>query len=250
VRAVQSGPLSGLAGQVVLLGALSRTVGLGATGWVVGLACALVTTIALARGLAGAGAARMGPADRVTLVRATLVGAVAALTADSFGGPTAVTAVVSLSVVALVLDAVDGWVARRTGTATPLGARFDMEVDAFLILTLSVYVAPSTGWWVLVIGTARYAFVAARWLLPWMRGSVPPLYWRKVVAAVQGIVLTIAAAGVLPGPLTDTALVVALAMLADSFGREVWWLWCHRGDEPTRILVVAGRPEPNAVVEP
>jgi GNAT superfamily N-acetyltransferase len=36
-------------------------------------------------------------------------------------------------------------VARRTGTATALGARLDGEVDAFLILALSVYVAPAAG---------------------------------------------------------------------------------------------------------
>ncbi|GAA4940924.1 hypothetical protein GCM10023238_03240 [Streptomyces heliomycini] len=46
-----------------------------------------------------------------------------------------------LTAVALILDGVDGKVARRTGTSTPLGARFDMEVDAFLILVLSVYVS-------------------------------------------------------------------------------------------------------------
>ena len=95
---------------------------------------------------------------------------------------------VTLAVVALALDAVDGWVARRTGTASPLGARFDGEVDAFLILVLSVYVARSAGAWVLAIGAARYAFLAAGWLLPWMREPLPPRYWRKVVAATQGIV--------------------------------------------------------------
>ena len=43
--------------------------------------------------------------------------------------------------VALALDGVDGQVARRTGTVSALGARFDMEVDAFLVLVLSVHVA-------------------------------------------------------------------------------------------------------------
>ena len=36
-----------------------------------------------------------------------------------------------------LLDLVDGWVARRTGTASPFGARFDLETDAALILVLS-----------------------------------------------------------------------------------------------------------------
>ena len=118
------------------------------------------------------------------------------------------------------------------GTATALGAQFDGEVDAFLILVLSVYVARSTGAWVLAIGAARYAFLAAGWLLPWMREPLPPRYWRKVVAATQGIVLTIAAADVLPLALTQIALAVALALLAESFGRDVWWLWSRRHAAP------------------
>ena len=50
----------------------------------------------------------------------------------------------TLAAVALALDPADGWLARRTGTASALGARFDGEVDAFLILALSVYVAPGS----------------------------------------------------------------------------------------------------------
>ena len=63
---------------------------------------------------------------------------------------------ITLAGVALVLDAVDGNVARRTATASAFGARFDMEVDAFIILTLSVFVAPAYGAWVLTIGAMRY----------------------------------------------------------------------------------------------
>ena len=136
----------------------------------------------------------MTPASRVTLVRAALAAGVAALAV--FSGNAAL--IVALATVALALDLVDGWVARRTGTATPFGARFDGEVDAFLILALSVYVAPEYGWWVLAIGAARYVFLAGEWLLPWMRAPLPRRRWRVVVAATQGVVLTIAAAGILP----------------------------------------------------
>ena len=129
---------------------------------------------------------------------------------------------------ALVLDLVDGKVARRTATASALGARFDMEIDAFLILVLSVYVAPSLGAWVLAIGLMRYAYLAATWALGWLRGPLPPRYWRKVVAAVQGIVLTVASAGVLPPALMVAAVALALALLIESFGRDVWWRWQHR----------------------
>ena len=233
MRVAQNAPLTGLIAQVLLIAALAVAVGLGGTGlspagWVVGVACGVITNAALAGGLTHYRASRLSPADWVTLARATLAVGVAALVADAFGQRPPVTLLVSLAAVALALDAVDGWVARRTRTTGILGARFDGEVDAFLILVLSVYVARSVGAWVLAIGAARYLFLAAGWPLPWMRAPLPPRYWRKVVAATQGVVLTIVVAGVLPQALASGALIVALVLLAESFGRDVWWLRSHR----------------------
>ena len=178
---------------------------------------------------------RLGPASRVTLARAMLAAGVAVLAVDSFTHDTPVALLVALAAVALALDAVDGPVARRTGTATAMGARFDGEVDAFLIASLSVYVAPEYGAWVLAIGAARYVFMAGEWLLPWMRAPLPSRRWRRVVAAIQGIVLTVAAAGILPRTLMQALLAAALVLLAASMGECAWWLWRRRGPEPTRI---------------
>jgi len=239
VRAIRNGPVTGLTAQVLLLAALAGTVGLNDAGWVVGLTCGVVTNALLARGLARHHTDRLGPADRVTLARVTLAGGVAALTADSFGRPAPVRTLLALTAVALVLDAVDGWVARRTATESALGAIFDGEADAFLMLVLSVYVARSAGAWVLAIGTARYAFLVAGWLLPWMSRTLPPRYWRKVVAGTAGVALTLAVPDVLPRLLTNTLLAVSLALLAESFGRDVWWLWRRRHVGPSRVMVPA-----------
>jgi phosphatidylglycerophosphate synthase len=222
VPAVRAGPVIGLAAQLGVLAMLTEMVGLGVGGWLAGVGYGIVTYAALASAL---GNDPLGPADRVTLSRATLVGGVAALTVESVSRPAPVAALVALASVALALDAVDGKVARRTGTVSALGARFDMEVDAFLLLVLSWYAARSVGGWVLAIGAMRYAFVAAGWILPWMRGPLPPRLWRKVVAATQGVVLVIVAAGVLPGRLPSLALAGSLALLVESFGRDVGWLW-------------------------
>jgi hypothetical protein len=72
VRAVHIGPVTGLIAQLMLLAALAGTVGLSGAGWVVGIACGVITNALLARGLARFGADRLGPADQVTLIRATL----------------------------------------------------------------------------------------------------------------------------------------------------------------------------------
>ncbi len=228
IRAVQGGPLAGLIAQVLVLAVLGGTVGLSVTGWAIGLICGVIMNAALARGLSRHGSNRLRAADWLTLARASLVVGVAGLVADSFAHRAPVTLLVSISALALALDFVDGWVARLTRTTATLGAWFDGEVDAFLILVLSVYVARSAGVWVLAIGAARYAFLAAGWPLPWMRARLPPRYWRRVVAATQGIVLTTATAAVLPLRVNQAILVGALLLLAESFGRDVWWLWTHR----------------------
>lgn len=239
---VQTGPLIGFAGLLLLLGGLEVTAGLGA-GWFVGVGCGAVVTLVLGAALAqprreGRG---LGPAGRITLVRAELVCAVAALAVGASAvDASAVATLVALATVALVLDGVDGQVARRTGTVSELGARFDMEVDALLILVLSAYVAPAAGWWVLLIGAARYAFVAAGRLLPWLRGTLPPRPWCKVVAVVQGVVLIVVATRLLPLVWERAGLVAALSLLTESFGREVRDLWRARAQPAERDAARAG----------
>ena len=213
---------------VALLAALGTTAGLGPPAWGVGLACGALLSVAVARGVVAAGARTLGPADLVTLSRAALACTIAAVVAAASPEDRLRAVVVTLAVLALVLDAADGQVARRTGTASAFGARFDGEADAFLIMVLSVYVAPEVGWWVLAIGAARYVFGAAGWGLPWLRHPLPFRYWRKVVGAVQGIALTWAAAGVGPPGTVAAGLAVALVLLSESFGRDVLWLWVHR----------------------
>jgi phosphatidylglycerophosphate synthase len=221
---------------VLLLALLTTATGLGPAGWLTGLAFALATWAVLTRALSRSWVRSFGPANRVTLARATLVGGVTALVADSFESPPPVTVLVALTTVALILDAVDGQVARRTGTASPLGARFDMEVDAFLILVLSIYVATSLGVWVLLIGTMRYAFVAAARVMPWLNGPLPPSTARKTVAALQGIVLLVVGAGIIPDVLAFTAALLALALLTWSFARDVGWLWRVRDGQSVTVV--------------
>ncbi len=231
----------GLAVCVVGLGVVLALLGVGRPGWVTATACAVVLGAATARRAAVDGVEAFGPADLVTLTRATLACAVAGLVAEALvGGGSGVAqagALVPAAAVALVLDFVDGQVARRTRTASTFGARLDGEADAFLILVLSAYVARSAGAWVLALGLVRYAYAVAAWLVPWMQRQLPPRYWRKVVAAFTGISLLVAAADHAPSGITWAGLVVAALLLAESFGWDVVWLWRQRRKDVNR-----GRP--------
>jgi phosphatidylglycerophosphate synthase len=245
-RPVPVAPAVGVVVQLVLLAALAATTGLGLLGWLAGVTYGAVLGITLTRGLRRSGSTRLGPADHVTLARATLIGCVTALVADTVHTPPPLPLLATIAAVALALDAVDGQVARRTGTVSPLGARFDMEADAFLILVLSVLVAESLGVWVLAIGAMRYAFVAASLPLRWLRSSLPTSIARKAVAALQGIALLVVAADVLPYVAGVVVAALALTALTWSFGRDVVWLFRTRDWRARRRATVV-RPDPITV---
>jgi phosphatidylglycerophosphate synthase len=215
-------PLAGFAAQLLLLGALAVSVGLSTWGWLAGVAYGSVLCGLLSLALQRAGMTRLGWANAVTFGRAILTGGVTAMV---FTPGTPAVLLVTVAAVALAMDGVDGQVARRTGTTTALGARFDMEVDAFLILVLSIVTAAEYGWWALAIGAFRYVFVAASWAMPWLNAPLPPRFGRKVVAAQQGVMLAVVASGLLPTWLAVFALAVALGSLTWSFGRDVAWLY-------------------------
>ncbi|MFJ9814838.1 CDP-alcohol phosphatidyltransferase family protein [Streptomyces sp. NPDC101151] len=234
--------------QIMLLALLGTVIGLGPAGWLTGLVFAFATWAVLSRALHRSRLSSFGPANRVTLGRATLVGGVTALVADSFQSSPPVTLLVGLTAVALLLDGVDGKVARRTGTSSALGARFDMEVDAFLILVLSVYVSMQLGPWVLLIGGMRYAFVAAARVAPWLNAPLPPSFARKTVAALQGICLLLAGADLLPYAANLAVAALSLGSLVWSFGRDVLWLW--RYSRPAAVASGAAAAAEEAPVEP
>jgi phosphatidylglycerophosphate synthase len=177
---------------------------------------------------------RFGPANQVTLARAALVALLAGFVGERGGAEFAALAF-TLALVAAVLDAADGWLARATGMASAFGARFDMETDAALLAVLSVlaWQLGKAGPWVLAIGLARYAFVAAGAVVPWLRQPLPPSFRRKLVCALQMVALVAALAPVVAPPASTVLAAAALAALCYSFAADVLWLRRHaREDHP------------------
>ena len=169
----------------------------------------------------------LGTANRVTLGRAALLLPVAVLALHGEGlGAQAYWWIIGISTIAMALDGVDGWTARRSGTATVFGARFDMELDAFLLLALSILVWRSgqTGPWVILIGMLRYLFVAAGWIWPALQGRLPPSLRRKVMCVVQGVALLVCLGPIVPAPMASVTAAGALGLLVYSFAADVRYL--------------------------
>jgi phosphatidylglycerophosphate synthase len=171
---------------------------------------------------------RFGAANQATTLRAILVALVAALVGEPPAPALAAAAVVA-SLGATVLDGVDGWLARRTMLASAFGARFDMEIDALLILALSVLAwrHGKAGGWVVASGLLRYLFVAAGAVAPWMRGALAPSRRRQAICVVQIAALTVAMMPAVQPPLSTLCAAGALAALGYSFLIDTVWLWRH-----------------------
>lgn len=168
-----------------------------------------------------------GAANRITLLRGALT---SILAAAAVAGPMldlrGLWLAAGCGALALALDGLDGWLARRTGRADAFGARFDMEVDALLVLVLAVLLWSSAiaGAWVLAAGLLRYAFVLAGWLWPWIARPLPSSRRRRAACAGGVGLLAAALVPALAPDIAAAAAALGTGLLAASFAIDLVWL--------------------------
>ncbi|WP_417544064.1 CDP-alcohol phosphatidyltransferase family protein [Marinobacter sp.] len=173
-----------------------------------------------------------GWANRATLFRSSLIVALVAVSPFT-SAPSSDYALWLYAIgalLALILDGVDGKIARVTNTGSEFGARFDMEMDALLILglCLAVVVSGKAGAWVLALGLMRYLFVAASSMLNWLNRPLPESFRRKTVCVWQIATLMVAVLPAIPPLFASLTLATALLLLAWSFLTDVYWLYERR----------------------
>ncbi|WP_152365876.1 CDP-alcohol phosphatidyltransferase family protein [Microlunatus speluncae] len=209
--------------QFCVLLAIQQIAGMTVLGWVLAVGYLVLLCVAVAAGH-GRTEASIGPANLITLARALLVGGVIALVATTVPNdatPTQRLLTVVLAVVAVILDGVDGRVARWTRTSSAFGARFDIEIDSVLALALAIGLAWTLSPLALVIGLARYLYLAGARIWPWLNIPLPSRQSRKVIGLLGGIALIFAAAEVTSDPVAIGVLAVAAAAVVFSFGRDI-----------------------------
>lgn len=170
---------------------------------------------------------RFGAANRVTLARLGLIALLAGAVGEPLPDPVGMAwGTVVVATTAALLDALDGPLARAQGLASEFGARFDMESDALLMLVLCLLVLhfDKAGAWVLMAGLARYLFVLAGCLLPWMRRVLPPRAWRKAVCVIGITCLIVCLGPIISRAWSQAIAAASLALLMCSFTADVLWL--------------------------
>ncbi|PWJ22443.1 CDP-alcohol phosphatidyltransferase family protein [Jannaschia seohaensis] len=198
--------------------ALAAALGAGLAGLAIALAVYMAGVAVALRGMRRYPHDRIGWANAVTLGRLGLV----ACLVPALDAPAGV-AVLAVAGVALALDGVDGWLARRQGLASAFGARFDMEVDAALALTLAAHgaLAGAVHPAILLLGLPRYLFGAAQQVWPWLRGPLPERFSRKAVCVFQiGVLIAVLIPG-LPREAADALVLAAAGALAWSFWVDI-----------------------------
>ena len=168
---------------------------------------------------------RFGWANGVTLMRATGVALLAGLIGLE-GDDTLAWLELLLALTMLLLDGIDGWLARRFNSASLFGARFDMEVDALFILVLALLVwqfdkAPG---WILLAGLWRYGFIVVGQLYPKLAAPLPPSKRRQTGCVVQIVALLICLNPWLPNTVTAPLALIALLFLSTSFIIDIHYL--------------------------
>lgn len=180
----------------------------------------LLTLLALNRGRYTASGA-FGLANVITLGRLFLTVSLAALGGVSPGSSAAL-----LVTGIFALDGLDGWVARKKGEASALGARFDMECDALLVLVcaLVLYLHHRLPAFILLPGVLRYLY-ALLLLLPWAKGEAPRSRWGRYVFAAMIVSFVLSFWPLEPWhrPLS----VIATTMIVASFSHSFYWS-CRR----------------------
>lgn len=215
--------------QLSVLLAVQQWVGLTVAGWVAAIGFLFALSLAVAAGPWRPVPARsadpsIGPANLITLARSLLVGAVIALVVSGFSGGWQEgqrALAVGLSVVAVILDGVDGRVARRTRTSSAFGARFDIEIDSVLALALAIGLARELTPLALVLGLARYLYLTGARIWPWLNLPLPTRLSRKIIGLLGTLTLIIATAGFGPPWVGVAVVAVGTAAVVFSFGRDI-----------------------------
>ena len=133
---------------------------------------------------------------------------------------------------ALLLDGVDGWVARRNNMTSGFGVRFDMEADGLFLLALALVliVGGIVGPWVLASGLTYYLFRLAGRFWPVLTAPLFPSWRRKAIFGTQAALLIVAIAPALPLWMAQLSCLTGVALLLYSFSVDIAWLlgWSRR----------------------
>jgi cardiolipin synthase len=140
-----------------------------------------------------------------------------------------------------VSDAVDGFLAKRFGMASELGAHLDPLADKTLIVSIyvSLGITEAIPRWIVIFVVSRDILIIGGVMLAWFLGrpmTVKPLLVSKLNTAAQIVFATLVLASLAFGFDAEIAqagllwLVAALTLISVGFYVREWWRHMNAGE--------------------
>jgi phosphatidylglycerophosphate synthase len=122
----------------------------------------------------------------------------------------------------LVLDGLDGFLARKYKTESVFGEYLDMETDAVFVLVLSclLYQNGVFGPWILSLGLLRYLYFLALLFFKPSQQKEARVFRARLIAVI--LMSSLIAAFALPLSIAKPAIVISALLVFYSFGMSFW----------------------------
>lgn len=129
-----------------------------------------------------------------------------------------------LGLLTLVADGIDGYLARRFQTVSFFGGYYDMETDAFFVLSMStvLYTCGLAGVWILLIGLTRYTFVLIKMFIKEKKQIDTRSSLGQFIAVF--LMASLLSGLVAPKIIYLPLIILAGVMVIFSFVRELVWI--------------------------
>ncbi len=123
---------------------------------------------------------------------------------------------------AVTLDVVDGWLARRFHQQSTFGMYFDMETDALYVLLVCIYFyfQGVVGVWIIIPGILRYVYRIFIFLVPKPDFKEQKQRYAAVIAGSFFVILLLSVAW--QNEIQQVALIVGSLAIVGSFGKSFW----------------------------
>ena len=128
----------------------------------------------------------------------------------------------------VVSDGIDGYLARKYGQASEMGAHLDIETDALQCLALAGihFVEQTAGGWVLLAGSLRYIYIWGVHAAGLERVEAPNLPYTRLIGIL--FISSLLGPFVAPSWLAVPALALGCLLVSVSFIRSFYAKWRAR----------------------
>jgi phosphatidylglycerophosphate synthase len=141
--------------------------------------------------------------------------------------------IIILSTLSLIMDGLDGFIARKYNLVSKFGEIIDQESDNFLMLVISIslYLNKDIGLYVFLIPLYRYIFLASMKKYDWLKKTLPISQFRKIACVLTIILMIMSQDVYIDYENTVFLVILSLFIITFSFSKDIIWLYRNKNSK-------------------